>query len=369
MSRPARILLAGGGTGGHVYPAIAIADALRRADPESAVAFAGTTDRMEWEAVPKAGYPIYPIAAAGFNRSRPLSNAALPAKVLKGLGQSFRLIGDFDADAVVGTGGFVAGPVGLAAWMRRRPLVLQEQNAYAGITNRMLGKLASQVHVAFSEALGAFPEGRATLSGNPVRAGLGLIAREDARAALRLDPGGQVLFVFGGSLGSQALNEALLAQIDRLMSRTAAYLMWQTGPRYYDRVRAAVPDSERIRVLRYVDNMAEAYAAADLALSRSGASTCSELLVTGTPAILVPSPNVAEDHQTHNARSMVAAGAAEILPEEDLMESLVPRVAELLEAKERLWAMRDAAGRHAVRDSADRIAASVMELAQTRRAA
>jgi UDP-N-acetylglucosamine--N-acetylmuramyl-(pentapeptide) pyrophosphoryl-undecaprenol N-acetylglucosamine transferase len=330
---------------------------------------------MEWEAVPRAGFPIYPITASALSRSSVTRNLKVPYRLAKGLKQSLRLVGDFDADVVFGAGGFVAGPVGLAAWMKRRPLVLQEQNAFAGLTNRMLGRLADEVHIAFPEAGRAFPGEKLILSGNPVRAELvtskaaDLVKRRlEGRAKYGLPADGQVLLVFGGSLGSQALNEAILSGIGRFLKETDAHVVWQTGKRYFERVQASAPQTPRVQVLEYLDDMASAYAAADLAMCRSGASTCAELQVTGTPSLLVPSPNVAEDHQTHNARSLVANGSAQLLPEADLRASWVGRVSALINDPARLRRMATAATEHAVIDAAAKIAASILDLA-TRRAA
>ncbi|NNE68729.1 MAG: undecaprenyldiphospho-muramoylpentapeptide beta-N-acetylglucosaminyltransferase [Rhodothermales bacterium] len=369
MKRPARILMAAGGTGGHIYPAIAVAHAVRRQVPDSAVAFAGTQDRIEWDAVPRAGYPIYPITAAAISRSSAAANLKVPLKLLKGVRQSLRLVRDFDADVVFGAGGFVAGPVGLAAWMSRRPLVIQEQNAFAGVTNRLLGRVAEQIHIAFPEAAGAFPEDQVVLSGNPVRAELVGVDRAEARKRLGLPETGPVVLSFGGSGGSQALNEALLEGLDHFLAQTDAHLYWQTGSRYHERVVAQAPSHPRVHIHEYLHDMPAAYAAADIALCRSGASTCAELLVTGTPALLVPSPNVAEDHQTHNARSLVTVGAAELLPEAELREQWVARVRQLLTQAETLSTMRKAAAETRITDAADRIAGSILRLAERRAAA
>lgn len=366
MSRPPRILFAAGGTGGHVYPAIAVADAVRRQAPDAAVAFAGTTDRMEWEAVPRAGYPIHPVSAAALNRRSKLKNVFVPGRLGRGLWESLRLVRDFDADVVFGAGGFVSGPVGAAAWLRRRPLVLQEQNAYAGVTNRLLGRMARQIHIAFPEAGQAFPETRTRLSGNPIRAELGTVSRVEARRRMGLPDEAPVLLVFGGSLGSQALNEVLLDTVDQFLEQTRAHLVWQTGRRYFERVRDGAPASGRVHILEYLHDMPAAYAAANLAMCRSGASTCAELLATGTPAILVPSPNVAEDHQTHNARSMVAHRAARLLPEASLRGNWVGEAASLLNDSDALGEMSTAARAAAAADAAERIARDILELAAGR---
>jgi UDP-N-acetylglucosamine--N-acetylmuramyl-(pentapeptide) pyrophosphoryl-undecaprenol N-acetylglucosamine transferase len=364
MSRPARILIAAGGTGGHVYPAIAVANAVKRQVPDSSVAFAGTVDRIEWEAVPRAGYPIYPITAVAISRSSKAANLKVPFKLARGVSQSMRLVKEFDADVVFGAGGFVSGPVGLAAWLRGRPLVLQEQNAFAGMTNRLLGRVADQVHIAFPEAGDAFSEDRSVLSGNPVRAEMMNLDRAAARDKLGLPQDARVVLSFGGSGGSQAMNEALLEGIDDFLKATDAHLIWQTGPRYFERVQASAPTHPRVRIVEYLHDMPSAYAASDLALCRSGASTCAELLVTGTPSILIPSPNVAEDHQTHNARSLVDAGAAVLLPEAELRADWVSRTAALVNNPESLEAM----GAKAM-DSSISDAAAIIKLANRRAAA
>lgn len=367
VRRATRILMAAGGTGGHVYPALAIADAVRALDPGAVIEFAGTDRRMEWEAVPKGGYAIHAIEAAGFDRRRLIANLGVPFKVLRGLLQAWRLVGDFDADVVVATGGFVTGPMGLAAAARRRPLLIQEQNAYAGVTNRWLSRFAARIHVAFAEATAAFGADRVILSGNPVRANIVGASRDEARRYFGLPDEARVLFVFGGSLGSQALNQALEKGISGLTVHPEVHVLWQTGARYHDRIQASVGSLPRVQVLRYVDRMDLAYAAADLVLGRSGAITCSELLATGTPSILVPSPNVAEDHQAHNAASLERLGAARTLPESRLESDGIEAVLDLLMDVDTRARMREAALRHAPSGVAERIARDVLELAATRR--
>ncbi len=364
MKRAPRILLAGGGTGGHVYPAIAIANAIRAIEPEAAIAFAGTEDHLEWDAVPKAGYAIHPITVSGFHRKQPLRNLSFPFKLIKGLAQSWALVGDFDADVAVGTGGYVSGPVLMAASLRKRPVVVQEQNAYAGVTNRLLAKRAAQIHIAFPEAKGWFPAEKCRLSGNPTRAALLEAEHAQARAAFDVPEGASLLFVFGGSLGSLALNTAMEKHLAALLADEDTYVIWQTGKLYYERLRARVEEEEheRLRLLEYVDRMDLAYAAADLALCRAGAITCSELMVTGTPAILVPSPNVAEDHQTKNAQSMERAGAALLAPETDLDAALVEKAPALLKDAPRRAEMAEAARAAAHPDAAERIARDVLRL-------
>lgn len=362
MNRPPRILFAGGGTGGHVYPAIAIADAVRRLVPGAEITFAGTQERMEWQAVPKAGYTIHPITVSGFHRGQPLRNLSFPFKLAKGFAESLSLVGRFDPDVVVGTGGYVSGPVLLAASLRGRPIVIQEQNAYAGVTNRLLARRAAHIHVAFEEAKAYFPPGKCVYSGNPTRQELQQANRGEGRAFYEIPDEASVLLVFGGSLGSAALNDAMERHVAALLEPEGVYVIWQTGNRYYERLRARVPEHPRLRLLQYLDRMDLTYAAADLALCRAGAITCSELMVTGTPSVLVPSPNVAEDHQTKNARSMEKAGAAVVLPEAQLVDRLVAEVQTLLAHPERRAPMREAALRIARPDAAERIARDVLSL-------
>lgn len=355
--------MAGGGTGGHVYPAIAIADAVRQFAPSAEIAFAGTRDRMEWEAVPKAGYSIYPITVSGFQRALTLRNLAFPFKLLKGMYDSWTLVSRFDPDVAVGTGGYVSGPVLLAAALRGCPIVIQEQNAYAGLTNRLLARLANEIHIAFAEAKEYLPAEKCILSGNPTRDELLETDRAAGRSFFEVPEAARLLFVFGGSLGSEALNDAMEAHHRTLLEDESVHLLWQTGERYFERLHARLGAHPRLRLKKYIDRMDLAYAAADLALCRAGAITCSELMVTRTPSILVPSPNVAEDHQTKNARSMARGGAAVLLPEKELSEKLVATVQELLGNDARRAKMTDAAGEIARPDAAEQIARSTLRLA------
>jgi UDP-N-acetylglucosamine--N-acetylmuramyl-(pentapeptide) pyrophosphoryl-undecaprenol N-acetylglucosamine transferase len=367
MPRPPHILIAGGGTGGHVYPAIAIADAIRAREPEARVVFAGTQDRLEARAVPDAGYALHPITAQGVQREWSMQNLAVPVALLKGLVQSWRLVGTLDPDVAVGTGGYVAGPVLLAAWMRGRPLLIQEQNAYAGVTNRLLALLAARIHLAFEEAEAWVPASRAAVSGNPTRAALRDADRGEARRALGLPEDARVLLVFGGSLGSEALNDAMEAHHTDILADDTVHVIWQTGPRYIDAIRERIEPHPRLRMQAYIDRMDRAYAAADLALCRAGAITCSELMVTGTPSVLVPSPNVVADHQTKNARSMERGGAAQLLSEEELEAQAAEVVRSLLADDDIRARMADAARTMARPDAADTIARDVLALAEHHR--
>ncbi len=368
-----RVLFACGGTGGHVYPAIAIADAVRDARPGAAIAFAGTRDRMEWTAVPRAGYPIHAVTVSGFQRGLSAEalrrNATFPLKLARGLWESWRLVGAFDADVVVGTGGYVSGPVGLAGVLRGRRLVIQEQNAIAGATNRALARRADHVFVGFEAALGDLPT--ATVSGNPVRADLvAAAATPEARLAARNELGipadARVLLVTGGSLGAAPLNRAVEANAAALLADESTVVLWAAGTRFFEATRASAAAQDRLRLVPYLDRMDLAYAAADLAVARSGALTCSELAATGTPAVLVPSPNVTADHQTRNAAALADAGAAVLLPEPRLAAEFAAVVLPLLRDAAALARMRAAAATVARPDAARTIAAAVVALAERR---
>ena len=362
LDRPPRILFAGGGTGGHVYPAIAIADALVKKVPDAAIAFAGTRQKIEWRAVPKAGYPIHPITIQGFHRGNMSRNVTFPFKLIAGLTQSWSLVGAFDPDVVVGTGGYVSGPVLYAAHKRKRPVVIQEQNALPGITNKLLGKFAHTVHIAFEDAKNHFGSARCILSGNPTRNALQHPDIEAARDHFSIPESASTVFMFGGSLGSAALNRAMESMIQSLLENEQRYVIWQTGAIYYDALSKRIPEHPRLRLLKYIERMDYAYAIANLVLARAGAITCSELTVTGKPSVLVPSPNVAEDHQTKNAQSLEREGAAICLAEKEMNASLYQTLVDTLQDTHRLQRMREAARRLARPDAADAIAQSIVDM-------
>ena len=364
--RAPHILMVGGGTGGHVYPAIAIADAVQRLRPNAQIVFAGTQDRLEARAVPEAGYALHPITAQGLQRQATASNLLMPIRMAQGFLQSWRLVGAIEPDVAVGTGGYVAAPVLLAAWLRGRPLLVQEQNAYAGLTNRALSRLASRIHLAFPEAQDWVPAQRAVVSGNPTRRALREAdpdSRQEARATFDLPDDARVVLVMGGSLGSAAINGAVEHNLETLLRGDDVHVVWQTGERYRNAIVNEIDETPRLRIVEYIDRMSAAYAAADLVVCRAGALTCSELMVTGTPAVLVPSPNVTADHQTKNAQSMDRAGAAVLLPEPELDERLDAVVPDLLGDPERLGQMADAAREQARPDAAETIARDVLTLA------
>ncbi|MFH5833916.1 undecaprenyldiphospho-muramoylpentapeptide beta-N-acetylglucosaminyltransferase [Halalkalibaculum sp. DA384] len=362
-----RILIAAGGTGGHVYPAIAIADALKAARPEAEILFAGTRDHMEWHAVPEAGYDIRSIWISGFHRRLTLKNLLFPVKLLTSLVQSYRIISNFKPNIVVSCGGYVAGPVGWVAVKRGLPLVIQEQNSYPGVTNRLLGKKAEHIFTAFEEANSYFPENKTTVAGNPTRSELADADAASAYQAFGFKADKRTLLVLGGSGGARAINEAMAANIDTLHNSQELQVIWQCGRSYYDKYRNQVNAGElqNLRLKDFLNNMDQAYAVADLVVSRAGALSCSELALTGKASILVPSPHVAGDHQTKNARSMADEGAAVLLKDSKLQETLAALVAKLMNDQERLKAMQKAALKLARPHAARDIATEILTLAET----
>ena len=346
-----------------MYPAIAIADAVRARRPDAIIQFAGSREKLEFTAVPKAGYPIHPITVQGLQRKLTKDNLVLPFKVAKGLHDSLSLVREFNPDVVVGTGGYVALPVLLAARYLVKPVLIQEQNAFMGLTNRVASKFAASIHLAFEEATPKRRRNRVRMSGNPVRKGLAQAEQADGKAFYNLEKARNILFVFGGSMGSQALNAAVSKQLKSLLDIEGLGIIWQTGSRYFERYSSSVASHPRLNLVKYIDRMDLAYAAADIALCRSGASTCSELMMTGTPSILVPSPNVTEDHQTKNARSMEKQGASILVPESEIEQGMAERVKALLASEATLSKMSACALKLARPEAADDIALDVLHLA------
>lgn len=360
-----RILLAAGGTGGHVYPAIAIADALKEEQPDTEILFVGTRDHMEWKAVPNAGYDIRNVWISGFHRRFTIKNLVFPLKLVVSLFQSLRILSAYKPQVVVSCGGYVAGPVGWVAGKMGIPVVIQEQNSFPGVTNRLLAKFASKIFTAFREADKFLPADKTYVSGNPTRASLNNADRDSALRSFSFEKEKPVLLVMGGSGGAKTINDAMKANIESLHDEIGLQIIWQCGSRYYDTLSTDV-DTENLKNLRmtaYLDNMAEAYAAADLVISRAGASSCSELMLTGKPSILIPSPNVAGDHQTQNAKAMADAGASLLLEDHKMKETVTELVEKLIRDQQNLKRMNQAALNLAKPDAAKLIAKEILEIA------
>ncbi|MBI1192798.1 MAG: undecaprenyldiphospho-muramoylpentapeptide beta-N-acetylglucosaminyltransferase [Bacteroidetes bacterium] len=323
-----RVILSGGGTGGHVFPALAIAAELQRREPGTEFLFVGAKGRMEMDKVPEAGYRIVGLDIAGFQRRLTAQNLLFPFRLLGSLYKAWRVVRDFKPEVAIGTGGYASGPVLRVAQWQGIPTVLQEQNSYPGVTNRLLGKKANKVCVAFEGMEQWFPADRVVLTGNPVRENITgpLLPRDEALREFGLDPSRKTLFITGGSLGARVINEAIAAGMDQLLA-AGLQLIWQTGKTY----RAAYQglESPRVRVLDFVRRMDAAYAAADWIVSRAG-GTISELCIVGKPVILLPSPNVAEDHQTKNVQALVARKAAVLVRDTEAALHLVPAILNLV---------------------------------------
>ncbi|MEL1245734.1 undecaprenyldiphospho-muramoylpentapeptide beta-N-acetylglucosaminyltransferase [Flavobacterium sp. DGU11] len=330
-----RFILSGGGTGGHIYPAIAIADELKARFPESEILFVGASDKMEMQKVPQAGYNIKGLWIAGIQRKLTLDNAMLPLKMMSSLWKSRGIVKSFKPDVVIGTGGFASGPLLKAAEAAGVPTVIQEQNSYAGITNKWLSKKADKICVAYDGMERFFPASKIVFTGNPVRQDL--IHTEDNRGeAIKkygLDPAKKTLLVLGGSLGSGRINQLIAKELTWLVAQNVQ-VIWQCGKFYFEEYRH-YGDVDNVQVLSFIDRMDMAYAAADIVVSRSGASSVSELCIVGKPVIFIPSPNVAEDHQTKNAQSIVDKEGAVMLKEIQLDTQFQPVFEGLLKNEEK----------------------------------
>lgn len=367
MDNP-RILLAAGGTGGHVYPAIAIADALRSENSDTEILFVGTKDHMEWKAVPKAGYDIRNVWISGFHRRFTLKNLFFPVKLVTSLVQSLRILAGYKPHVVVSCGGYAAGPVGWVAGRKGIPIVIQEQNSFPGVTNRLLAKFAVKIFTAFKEADRYLPEEKTEVTGNPTRATLTGADKGKALESFGFSDDKPVLLVMGGSGGAKTINEAMKANIEQLHDEAGLQIIWQCGARYYDELSTEINEKnlENLRLTAFLDNMAEAYAAADLVISRAGASSCSELMLTGKPSVLVPSPNVAGDHQTQNAKAMADAGASKLLEDNAMKETMTELVEQLIYDQENLQRMNQAALNLAKPEAAKLIAKEILEIAKSK---
>ncbi|PLK45981.1 undecaprenyldiphospho-muramoylpentapeptide beta-N-acetylglucosaminyltransferase [Emticicia sp. TH156] len=329
MSKGAKIIISGGGTGGHIYPAVAIANELKAKDPGIEILFVGAEGKMEMEKVPKAGYKIIGLPIAGFNRSNMLANLGLPFKLLRSLWKTYQIIKDFKPDAAIGVGGYASGPTLIMANFLNVPTLIQEQNSFAGVTNKNLAKKARKICVAYPGMERFFPKEKIVLTGNPVRKDILETAskRQQALAHFKLNDDRKVLLIIGGSQGARTINESILAGLNDLISNDLQ-IIWQTGKLFIDKARAAVDalQTSRVYVSDFIYEMDLAYAAADLVVSRAGALSVSELCLTAKPSILVPFPAAAEDHQTHNALNLVNANAAWCVKDAEAREKLVDQV-------------------------------------------
>jgi UDP-N-acetylglucosamine--N-acetylmuramyl-(pentapeptide) pyrophosphoryl-undecaprenol N-acetylglucosamine transferase len=332
-----RVIISGGGTGGHIFPAIAIANALKNIDPATEILFVGANGRMEMEKVPAAGYKIIGLDIQGIQRKSIWKNVMFPIKLINSVRRALKIIKDFKPDAAVGVGGYASGPLLYAASLKNIPYLIQEQNSYAGITNKWLGKNAQKICVAFDGMEQFFPAAKIIKTGNPIRKDAVNIAGKHMQALelYKLSAFKKTILITGGSLGARTLNNSILAGLDKLIAADVQ-IIWQTGKFYYKQIIEKLGENYHpdIKITEFLSRMDLAYAAADIIVSRAGAGTIAELCMVKKPVILVPSPNVAEDHQTKNALALVQEEAAVFLADRDAEAKLVDRALELLKDRE-----------------------------------
>lgn len=360
--RKPRILVSGGGTGGHIFPALSIADELRRR-LDAEILFVGAENRMEMTRVPEAGYKIIGLPVAGFDRKRPWRNFKVIAKLLSSMGKANKIIREFKPEVVVGVGGYASGPVLKAAQKAGIPTLIQEQNSYAGVTNKLLAKKADSICVAYDGMDRFFPSINIKKTGNPIRQRLlaGTMSRKEALESFGLSPDRKTLLVIGGSLGALTINESLEKHLKQIVSK-GIQVIWQTGKNFGNRGPEAAKGLKGVVVTPFISDMAAAYKSADLVISRAGAASISELQALGKPAILVPSPNVAEDHQTHNAMALVKNNAAVLVADSEARDLLADRALNLISNPEKLAEMSRNISSMAITDSAKRIGDEVCRL-------
>ncbi len=332
-----KVMISGGGTGGHIFPALAIADAIGQLDSSAKILFVGAKGRMEMEKVPAAGYPIEGLWISGIDRRNMWRNLSFPLKLISSLVKSFRLLKKFKPDVVVGVGGFASGPILEVASRLGIPSLIQEQNSYAGMTNKLLARKASRICVAFEGMEKYFPKDKLIISGNPVRQSLldSTWTRASARKDLGIPENRKVVLSLGGSLGARTLNQMFGENTTAIASHPDIHFIWQYGALYDEEYRdSETAQLSNVQAIKFIDDMAKVYTAADLIVARAGALTLTELAALGKASLLIPSPNVAEDHQTKNAQKLIESDAAELLKDEEAATEGVSRIIELVEQKD-----------------------------------
>ena len=359
-------IISGGGTGGHIFPALSIADAIKKRWPESAILFVGAKDRMEMERVPAAGYEIVGLPVAGFVRKSIIKNFSVAFKLLKSLRRARKIVQTFKPNVVIGVGGYASVPVLRAAASQGIPTLLQEQNSYAGIANKWLGQNASTICVAYEGMEKFFPKERLVLTGNPCRQDLEATPQKaiEGYNFFNLDPKKKTILMIGGSLGARTLNDSIVSAFSEI-KKEDVQVIWQCGKYYFEEMsalEAADQIPSNIKLYDFVARMDLAYSVADLVISRAGAGSISEFSLLGMPVILVPSPNVAEDHQTQNALALVKKNAAILIPDNRAEQDLFPKALNLVKSSEKLEELSSNIVKHAQHNSADRIVDEIAKL-------
>lgn len=359
------IIISGGGTGGHLFPALAIAEAFGKREPNAEIVFVGAKGRIEEKKVPAAGYPIHLLPISGFARHLTLKNLTFPFKLLRSLLKARRIVKKIQPDAAVGVGGYAAGPLGYVAAKQGVPLLIQEQNSFPGITNRLLAKYASVICVAYPGTERFFPKEKIVKTGNPVRARLleNTMSKEEAKAHLGFSPDKKLILSLGGSGGAASINEGVAQGLESIY-KAEVQLLWQTGAYYFADYReyAEKYPQNIIKATAFIEDMALAYKAADLVISRAGAGTVSELCLLKMPTILVPSPHVAEDHQSKNALALVDDNAAILVKDAETKQKLIPEALKYATDENALKTLSENIYKHAEQNSAERIVDELMKL-------
>ena len=365
MNEEIRVIISGGGTGGHIFPAISIANAIKAKCPEAKILFVGALGRMEMQRVPAAGYEIKGLPICGFDRKNLLKNFSVLLKIWKSQRMAKQIIKDFRPMAAVGVGGYASGPTLNKAASMGIPCLIQEQNSYAGVTNKLLAKKAQKICVAYDGMERFFPAEKIIMTGNPVRQSLleTTVTREEAIKSFGLDPQKKTILLVGGSLGARTINESVLQHLD-LVKQSGVQFIWQTGKYYHAAITEQLKGQElpMLKVLDFISDMGAAYKAADLVISRAGASSISEFCLIGKPVILVPSPNVAEDHQTKNAMALVNKDAALYVKDADAPSQLLPLAVKTVQDASSLDSLSKNILKLALPNSADIIADEVFKM-------
>ncbi len=363
MQKPINILISGGGTGGHIFPAIAIANEIKRRKPDANILFVGAENKMEMEKVPKAGYKIEGLWISGFQRSFDMRNLSFPFKLIASYFKSGSIVKRFKPDVAIGTGGFASGPSLNAAMRHGVPALIQEQNSFPGVTNKILSRKAKTVCVAYDGMDKFFPKEKVVKTGNPVRQNIVLcnVKPEKARKDFDLDLDSNILLIVGGSLGSRTLNNCLMAGLNHFRD-AKIQVIWQTGSLMFDACKQAAKGYSNVKVFDFISNIDHAYAAADVIVSRAGAIAISELCLVGKPIILVPFPAAAEDHQTKNAMALVEGNAAIHISDKNAKEQLIPAALNLLNNTDKRNELSNNIAKYAIEDAAERIVDEVFKL-------
>jgi UDP-N-acetylglucosamine--N-acetylmuramyl-(pentapeptide) pyrophosphoryl-undecaprenol N-acetylglucosamine transferase len=363
-----RVIIAGGGTGGHIFPAIAIADAIKEINPSADILFVGAKGKMEMDSVPKAGYPIKGLWISGFHRKLTLRNLLFPLKLLVSLIKSFGILWRFRPDVAIGVGGFASGPLLYNATWQNVPSLIQEQNSFPGITNRLLAERVKKICVAYPGMERFFPAERIVKTGNPVRKSIqnSKATKEEGAAHFGFDPAKPIIFVFGGSLGARSINLAMEANASLIEENEAVQVLWQYGKLYEEQFKNGATSSlPNVKAMAFIDRMDLAYAMADVIICRAGALTISELQFAGKPAIFIPSPNVAEDHQSKNAKALVDVEAAWMIPDKEAAAQIIAKALLLLKDDAQRKLLSDNIKAMAMTGAASSIAKAAIELAHS----